>query len=123
MSKSSQYIHCEVHVLQTGLLFYTTFVYGSNDLIERQELWNSLLNFKTNSPWVSLGDFNAIRSPKEKNGGLTHWPPHMDEFKNCLYSCEVDDLRFSSCYFTWSNKQDFPNHISSKIDRVSVNEG
>ena len=68
------------------------------------------------------GGFNAIRSPREKSGGTTQWPPHMDKFNNCLYSCVLDDLRFSGCYYTWNNRQDAPNHISSKIDRVLVNE-
>lgn len=122
LDQSSQYIHWEVHSIQTGIVFLSTFVYGANDYVERQYLWSSLLNLKSTSPWVTIGDFNAIRSHREKSGGSSLWPPHMDEMNNSLYYCELDDLRFSGCFFTWSNRQIAPNHISSKIDRVLVNE-
>jgi hypothetical protein len=46
----------------------------------------------------------------------------MDDLNNCLYSCEVDDLRYPGCFYTWSNRQDPPNHISTKLDRVLVND-
>lgn len=98
-------------------------MYGANDHVDRHSLWSNLLNIKSNSPWITLGDFNAIRSPKEKSRGSTSWPPHMNEFNDCLYSCELEDLRYSGCFFTWSNRQDPPNHVSTKIDRVLVNEG
>lgn len=81
-----------------------------------------MLNIKTTHPWVTIGDFNAIRSPREKAGGSPSWPPHMDDFNNCLYACELDDLRFLGCFYTWTNRQDGPNHISTKIDRVLANE-
>ena len=119
---TSQLMHCEVHSIQDGYIFVATLVYGANDHIERLDLWNELSKLKTNDSWVILGDFNAIRKPMEKAGGLTHWPPHMDDLNKCLFSCEVDDLRFSGCLFTWSNRQDPPHHISSKLDRVLVND-
>jgi hypothetical protein len=46
----------------------------------------------------------------------------VDEFNTCLYHSGIEDLRFSGCHLTWSNRQQPPNHISSKIDRVLVNE-
>lgn len=94
LGKSNQHIHCEVHALHSGMRFFTTFVYGANDHVDRQDLWSSMLNLKTVSPWVTLGDFNAIRSLRKKVGGSSNWPPHMDDFNNSLYACELDDLRF-----------------------------
>ncbi|XP_058219491.1 uncharacterized protein LOC131330032 [Rhododendron vialii] len=46
----------------------------------------------------------------------------MNEFNGCLYAFELDDLRFSGCFFTWANKQDHAHHVTTKLDRVLVNE-
>lgn len=35
---------------------------------------------------------------------------------------ELDDLRYGGCQFTWANKQANGRYITSKIDRVLVNE-
>lgn len=69
-----------------------------------------------------LGDFNVVRTPREKVGGQNHLAHQLDEFNNCMYSCELDDLRFSGNLYTWFNRQEAPNYISSKLDRVLVNE-
>lgn len=122
LDQSNQFIHCEVHALQGDHIFLATFVYGSNSYIERHTLWQSIQSFKSITPWVVLGDFNAIRTPHEKAGGPKHWFPHMDDLNNCLHIAELDDLRYSGCYYTWSNKQVSPNHVSTKIDRIIVNE-
>jgi len=119
---TSQLIHCEVSSTLDGHEFLVTYVYGANDHADRVNLWNDLCNLKNSECWVIMGDFNAIRNPREKSGGTILWPPHMDDLSNCLFSCEVDDLRYTGCHFTWSNRQDPPNHISTKLDRVLVND-
>lgn len=97
-------------------------MYGANSYIERQELWHSLVNLKNSSPWIVLGDFNSIRTPHEKSSSNSQWPAHMDDLNSCLYTSELDDLRYSGCFFTWSNRQAPPNHVSTKIDRVLIND-
>ena len=117
---TSQLVHCEVMSILDGLVFLVTFVYGANDHTDRVNLWRDLCILKNDESWVIMGDFNAIRDPKEKSGGINLWPPHMDDFNQCLYSCAVDDLRYSGCFFTWSNRQDSPNHISTKGDAAQI---
>lgn len=97
-------------------------VYGANSHLDRRPLRQSLTQFRTSSPWVVLGDFNAIQHPREKVGGNAQWSPHMDDINQCLFTSELDDLRFTGCLFTWSNKQVPPNFVASKLDRVLVNE-
>ncbi|XP_058198418.1 uncharacterized protein LOC131313940 [Rhododendron vialii] len=63
--------------------FVATFIYEANCYLDRQQLWIDLQQHYVITPWVVLGDFNAIRNPKEKLGDA---------------------------------------HISTKIDRVLVNE-
>ncbi|KAI8530014.1 hypothetical protein RHMOL_Rhmol11G0021000 [Rhododendron molle] len=105
-----------------GAPFYATFVYGANSYLSRQALWSSLHQSSTPHPWVVLGDFNAIRFPNEKSGGSSSWPPYMDEFNDCLFALELDDLKFSGCFFTWANKQDPAHHVTTRLDMVLVNE-
>ncbi|KAH7845388.1 hypothetical protein Vadar_001417 [Vaccinium darrowii] len=120
--QNSQLIHCEVSILNSDVTFLASFVYGANYYMDRHELWNSLNNIKSPNPWIVLGDFNSVRFPQEKSGSMSHWPSYMDDINTCLYSNELDDLRYSGCFFTWSNRQAPPYHISNKLDRVLVND-
>lgn len=120
--QSSQSIHCSIQPVSGGTKFMATFVYGSNLFMERKDLWNDLTVCNTSEPWVILGDFNALRYITDKIGGDNHWPPHMEDFNNCVVTNELEDLRYSGCHFTRSNKQDSTHFISTKIDRVLVNE-
>lgn len=122
LDQSNQFIHCEMQTIADNNLFLATFVYGSNNYLERHDLWRNLQHFKNPTPWVVLGDFNAIRYPNEKFGGLKQWPSHMDNLNNRLYSTELDDLRYLGCFYTWAHKQDSTNFVSTKIDRVLANE-
>ncbi|KAI9157247.1 hypothetical protein LWI28_019183 [Acer negundo] len=45
----------------------------------------------------------------------------MEEFNDCPYVSELDDLRFSGFFHTWCNKRSI-GCISKKLDRVLVNK-
>ncbi|XP_058217387.1 uncharacterized protein LOC131328462 [Rhododendron vialii] len=122
LGQFDQCIHCEVQPKYGSALFLVTMVYGANSNLDRRSLWHCLTQFRTSSPWVVLGDFNAIRHPREKVGVIPQWSPHMDDINHCLFAFELDDLRFTGCLFTWSNKQVPPQFVASKLDRVLVNE-
>lgn len=85
-------------------------------------MWSDLIASNSNAPWIILGDFNALRYQADKIGGDNSWPSHMEDFNVCISALDMEDLKYSGCHFTWSNKQDPSHHISSKIDRVLVNE-
>ncbi|XP_058223086.1 uncharacterized protein LOC131332805 [Rhododendron vialii] len=126
LGQSNQFIHCEVQPKDGSALFLVTMVYGANSNLDRRSLWHSLIQFRNSSPWVVLGDFNAIRHLKEKvgrgEGCYIQLSPHMDDINHCLFASELDDLRFIGCLFTWSNKQVPPHFVATKLDRVLVNE-
>lgn len=46
---------------------------------------------------------------------------HYKEFYDCTQEAHIFDLRYSGCFYTWSNKQEGENKIASKIDRIMVN--
>ena len=50
--------------------FVTIFVYGFNTVTSRMPLWNNLQQWAPETPWLIIGDFNAILSQNDKyNGG------------------------------------------------------
>jgi hypothetical protein len=122
LSQSSQFIHCQVQSCNGQFSFEATFIYGATSYLDRQQLWTDLQQLCVVTPWVVLGDFNAIRSPMEKVGGDRTWLTWMEDFNSCIQSTELLDLRYSGCQYTWSNKQLGDARISTKIDRILVNE-
>lgn len=62
-----QFVHTCI-TSKEGDLFYFTPAYGSPIPSRRKTLWNklTLLNIKSNEPWLVAGDFNAIVSKKER---------------------------------------------------------
>lgn len=71
---------------------------------------------------VLFGDFIAIRYPHERFGGQDSWPPKMEEFNEYLLKSDLEDLGYCGHQFTLSNKRERGGYISTKIDRLLVNE-
>ncbi|KAH1130005.1 hypothetical protein J1N35_001383, partial [Gossypium stocksii] len=63
------------------------FVYGSPNKQMRQVLWNDLRSSIQygQTPWMAIGDFNAILSSTEKSGGLS-------KGRICPYFSDFEDL-------------------------------
>ena len=123
IQSSAQAIHCRVTPISGVWNCVVSVVYGECDYEKRRELWADLINCGSmvdDSPWLVLGDFNAIRSPFEHSGGSVAWPAWKDDLGCCLGQAGLDDLQFSGCKFTWFNKQ-IQSPIWRKLDRVLVN--
>ena len=107
ISSSEQAIHCRISHISSFWSCVVTVVYGVCNYEGRRELWADLIakgyDFG-DSPWLVMGDFNAIRSPLEHIGGSSSWPSWKDELGSCLGEAGLDDLRSSGCQFTWFNK-------------------
>ncbi|KAL7234338.1 hypothetical protein ACSBR1_017856 [Camellia fascicularis] len=76
----------------------------------------------SNVPAVWLGDFNAIRYPSEKIGGVNTWSSAKELCNHSIIQSSLDDISYSGCQFTWANKQIDRHYIASKIDRVLGND-
>ncbi|XP_062118934.1 uncharacterized protein LOC133832635 [Humulus lupulus] len=101
--------------------FFATFVYGFNDEEGRKSLRKGLQEMARLDPWVVLGDFNDILHRDERIGDRARHNLN-NEFLNCISSCQLDDVKYSGNFYTWSNKQQGTDKIYSKIDRVMVNQ-
>ncbi|XP_062114462.1 uncharacterized protein LOC133825549 [Humulus lupulus] len=118
---SQQCIHCWV-VPRNGVHpFFCTFVYAFNAEESRKVLWKQIRDIKVEDPWVLLGDFNATIYQDERIGDRVRSFCSSD-FSDCLHDCGLVDLPYNGCFYTWSNKQEPPNRIVAKLDRVLGNK-
>lgn len=99
--------------------WFSTIVYASPDVIDREELWNDLREFNSNNrgPWCIAGDFNAIVSSQERNDGAALNHRSSSSFVECIEDCGLIDMGFSGPPFTWSK-----GVLRERLDRVLCNE-
>ncbi|KAK4708977.1 hypothetical protein R3W88_029902 [Solanum pinnatisectum] len=82
---------------------------------EIQELWRQV-----NRAWAVMGDFNCVLNNNERIGSPISMA-EIREFRNCVGSCGLQDLKFTGAFFTWCNKQIRESRVYNRIDRVLVN--
>ncbi|XP_060969654.1 uncharacterized protein LOC133036901 [Cannabis sativa] len=108
-------------VIDSSFETYLTVVYGANDNEGRKLLWADLCELSTKDNWLVMRDFNAILAKEERVGHRVCYHPDTD-FIQCVQQCQLEDVKATGCYFTWSNKQQGKDRIVSKIDRISANQ-
>ncbi|KAH7853634.1 hypothetical protein Vadar_004941 [Vaccinium darrowii] len=104
--------------------FVVSVIYGHNQASARQQLWDDIKAVSSlvgTSPWILLGDFNAIRWHHEKSD-CTHFDVNAaNDFNRCLDAIGMEELNSSGLLYTWSNKRVGVDHCSSRLDRALVN--
>ncbi|GAV93114.1 Exo_endo_phos domain-containing protein, partial [Cephalotus follicularis] len=121
---SHQAIHGRM-ILQEAEV-YISVVYGSCDYRERRDLWANLVHLSQrlkSMPWIIVGDFNVSRWPNEHSGDKPVLSKAMTEFGESIRKCELEDLRQSGCFYSWSNKRAGVEAVSKKLDRAMGNWG
>ncbi|XP_073291149.1 uncharacterized protein [Primulina huaijiensis] len=118
LEMTDQVNHVNVVFLHSNRVFVISFVYGLNSVVERRPLWDFLMGCGDSVvlPWMVLGDFNCVRFPHEKMGGLLIRPRDIVDLGRCISHLELSDVNHVGCFFTWSTLA-----ISSKLDRVMDN--
>ncbi|KAJ6418480.1 hypothetical protein OIU84_001774 [Salix udensis] len=116
---TAQWITCEVsnHLMLSGLRL--TFVYGSNNYVERTALWNYMQTASVDHasiPWAIMGDFNAVLRPIDRSGGSNSWLEHHEEFPECIKKSSLHQIPYSGIRLTWHNGQTGENTIMKKLD-------
>lgn len=125
ISKSTQFVFCRMTILEGNTSFHAIFVYAENDHVMRLPFFDVMCSISksySSFPLICLGDFNAVRFSHEKLGGYGGWNSNKEVFNNTILDADLEDLSFKGCQFTWSNKRSGDQFITSKIDRVLVNE-
>jgi len=108
--------------------FFCSFVYASNFMEERKELWNDLRDHSDSpiirsKPWIIFGDFNEILDMEEHSNSRENpvTTTGMRDFQMAVNHCSITDLAYHGPLFTWSNKRE-NDLIAKKLDRVLVND-
>ncbi|XP_062118785.1 uncharacterized protein LOC133832461 [Humulus lupulus] len=123
IEETNQYVHCVVKMAGQRHAFSATFVYGLNTMEGRKRLWKRLPRLPLPAiTWIILGDFNAIFTVKDRNGGKPVSKLELTDPSQWLAGNQVESLKSTGSYFTWTNNQDGPARIYSKIDYVFTNE-
>ncbi|XP_062100689.1 uncharacterized protein LOC133806613 [Humulus lupulus] len=118
-----QLVHCKIRVCGQQKMFFATLVYGSNSMGERKKLWDKLANIgQLNNPWIIFGDFNAMFSFQERNGGRQILAKDIADAQDWLALGQVEELKCSGALYTWSSKHEVGDRIFSKLDRVFAND-
>ncbi|XXG68941.1 hypothetical protein AAC387_Pa06g1923 [Persea americana] len=91
LEESSQHVHCRISHFDN--CYNVAVCYGPISVQDRQQLWNNLnlIASSSNSPWLVLGDFNAVRCEQEKSGRAKPNLVSMESSNNCLGSCALED--------------------------------
>ncbi|GAV85144.1 Exo_endo_phos domain-containing protein [Cephalotus follicularis] len=100
-----------------------SFVYGLCDRNARQSLWSELTHCADlfiSYPWVIMGDFNVTRLGIEHtSSGLV--TKAMNDFNYAVQTAELEDLKGTGLFDTWSNMRSGAGAISKKLDRSMGN--
>ena len=122
---TDQAILCHIMVLKDNSSFFCSAIYALNIQIDRRVLWSHLqgcADYVGSMPWFLVGDFNTTIFASEKNGGDMSTDTAMEEFHECLFNLELDDMPFIGPLFTWMNRRVGDQFVARKLDRSLQNE-
>ncbi|GMP66668.1 hypothetical protein CsSME_00026935 [Camellia sinensis var. sinensis] len=105
--KSKHIMRCIVDHVHPDQSWVISFIYAPPNRSKRREFWKLLIDQAKNSnyPWICVGDFNQIGSMWEKLGGAECSRSQIDGFQAVIFECELMDLGFKGCAYTWTNHQ------------------
>lgn len=108
---------------ETNKDFILTLVYARCDAIDRIELCASLDYLAQDMvlPWIVGRYFNVIYDEEEKFGGLPVSINKVDDFRQCMNTCNLTDLGFKGSIFTWWNGRAEEDYIFKRLDRCFAN--
>jgi hypothetical protein len=111
------FIGCLVRDRLSNFRFWVLNVYGPAQHDLSAAFVQDLSDFcgKEILPILLGGDFNLIRSNRDKNQGQGD-PRLMELFNDFIGNFQLRDLFIGGVKYTWSNKQKFPTLV--KLDRI-----
>lgn len=99
-----------------GLKWAFSGVYGPTDQSDFSYVSNELglIGEDWGVPWCLGGDFNVVKSPKERRG-TSHYTQNMQMFNNFIEEWGLVDLPLRGAKYTWTNNQS--SKVCSRLDR------
>lgn len=126
VAKSGQMITCKISVEPYEVEFYVGFIYASNFMEERRDLWREIQTISVSSilrgqPWILCGDYNEILELDEHSRIMPSISLGTREFREVVRLCCLSDMGYHGPLFTWCNKRK-DGLICKKLDRVLMND-
>ncbi|XP_070057638.1 uncharacterized protein [Nicotiana tomentosiformis] len=122
--RRSQEISATIEVISTHKSWLFSFIYASTNVNCRNQLWNNLVDMHANykGPWFVGGDFNDVLTSNEKLGGNRVNRNRAKYLWDCINKCNLIDLGFKGCKFTWSNhRRKNKRLIMERLDKIFAN--
>ncbi|KAL0405661.1 UNVERIFIED_CONTAM: putative mitochondrial protein [Sesamum latifolium] len=119
-SFSAHHIDTTVKINEFPDTWRFTGFYGHPDASKWKTTWNLLRQLRqlSSRPWLCVGDFNEILHHYEKEEGNLRAKWQIDDFRQCLTDCELNDLGYKGYHFTWWNRREEPNTVQARLDRA-----
>lgn len=122
-----QILESNAHVIDTliefeGKSFYSSFVHGSTDRQQRNQLWDQLVSkaIMREEPWFITGDFNDLLSSVEKEGGPDRSEGSFTNLSTFFSEGDLFDLQHSGDPLSWRGVRG--NHlVRCRLDRAASN--
>lgn len=94
-----------------------TDFYGHPIAAHRHLSWSLLADLGQRSclPCLCLGDFNEILSAEEQLGENQRRESQMDGFWEAVNACQLVDIGFVGCSYTWTNNKE--NEVRCGLDQ------
>ena len=95
-------VHCHITERSKGHQFDLTVVYGFYTIEQRKSLWTdlNLMAQSISQPWIIVGDFNALMSPKDR---LVEAPVTLNEirdFAECVKDMGINAIQWKGNHYT-----------------------
>ncbi|KAK9749818.1 hypothetical protein RND81_02G152700 [Saponaria officinalis] len=122
LSATVHYIDMEVR--EGANIWRLTGFYGWPAIQDRHLSWQQLriLASALQLSWLCLGDFNEILYSTEMKGG-TRLQWQMNNFRDAVDECGLQDLPYEGYEFTYDNGQEGEANRQSRLDRAMVSGG
>ncbi|KAF5458429.1 hypothetical protein F2P56_022456 [Juglans regia] len=108
--------------MRAGGHWIRTGFYGNPITSTRHESWQLLqaLTSTGTTGWLCVGDFNEILRYDEKWGGPLRPYNQMEDFREVVDRCGLNDMGFYGRKFTWSNGR-HGKAFTKRLDRAFCN--
>jgi exonuclease III len=97
-----------------------TFVYGEPKPTCRLDFWKLLKRIRDRSqePWFIVGDFNEAMFQSEHWSATRRSEARMRDFRDTLEYCNLHDLGYVGCPWTFDNNQSGRKNVRVRLDRA-----
>ena len=102
--------------------WFLSCFYGWPEACQRVKSWKLLrhIRFVVDSPWVCIGDFNAIQNSTENLSKRQPQYSQIDAFYDALDHCQLQDLGFRGYKYTWNNKRPKDANTILRLDKATT---